>query len=690
MSLRLSLLFTALLSLIFIISCGGGSTSTPPSSGMAQVSVQPSGTGTGTVSSTPPGIDCKPTCGADFQVGTQVALTATPTANSVFTGWGGACSGDGPCTIRLSENTSASATFSLVPVLTVTTTGQGTVVSTPAGLTCGQTCSAPFKPGTQVVLTATPGANWALSGWDGGGCSGDGPSCTVTISQNTQVNATFSPKPLPMLNVTLSGSGQGTVTSNPPGINCGKTCTAGFTSGTQVTLTATPGANSTFAGWSGGGCSGISSTCTVTLNTNTPVTATFNSTIAPFLTVTLSGTGQGTVTSNPSGINCKPTCTASFSIGTQVVLTATPGTNAIFGGWSGGTCSGNNSTCSVMMNSDTQVTATFSPAGTIGVLDHIIFLAQENRSFDHYFGAMRGYWAQNGYPDQSFDGLPQFNPVSGQLPLYGPPPAIPGCDPNSPPPDTCVFDPQSLVTSYHLITQCVENPSPSWNEGHNDWDHDDPTGNSPATLNGYVWTAGYDARADHFFDVDGIRAMGYYDGSDLNYYYFMASNFATSDRWFNSIMTRTHPNREYMIAGTSQGYAYPVGTDKQDQALLTAPTIFQELQNAGITWKIYVDPTGSSCTGPPFDPACLLTLSYVQFFQWGKPFPLPTRITLGPSDQPVPAEGRRVIMRMIWRMEPCRKSSRSNRQRTPVSMSILRFRTRSQTTFRGEPITSLP
>ena len=110
-----------------------------------------------------------------------------------------------------------------------------------------------------------------------------------------------------------------------------------------------------------------------------------------------------------------------------------------------------------------------------------------------------------------------------------------------------------------------------------DWDYYDQVGLYPATLNGFVKTAGGDARADQFYDVDGIRAMGYYDGGDLNYYYFMASNFATSDRWFNPAITRTHPNREYLIAATSQGYAYPVGTDSQDKNLLTAPTIFQEL-----------------------------------------------------------------------------------------------------------------
>src|SRR6202035_548293 len=157
-----------------------------------------------------------------------------------------------------------------------------------------------------------------------------------------------------------------------------------------------------------------------------------------------------------------------------------------------------------------------------------------------------------------------------------------------------------------------------WNESHVDWNYFYPEGQKPANLDGFVLTAGGFARnkKQQIYDVDGIRAMGYYDGGDLNYYYFMASNFATSDRWFSPAMTRTSPNREYLVAGTSQGYAYPVGTDKQDMKLLTTTTINQELQAAGITWKIYVDPKNSKCSGPPYDPACLLTLSYMQNFKW--------------------------------------------------------------------------
>jgi phospholipase C len=255
-------------------------------------------------------------------------------------------------------------------------------------------------------------------------------------------------------------------------------------------------------------------------------------------------------------------------------------------------------------------------------VSHIIFMAQENRSFDHYFGALRQYWAQNGYPDQSFDGLPQFNPKSGTPPLYGPPPTNPGCDSAYPPPYDCTIDGSSpSIASFKLKTQCTENTSPSWNESHVDWDIYDPTGKSPAQLDGFVYTAAHDARAVGFYDVNGLRAMGYYTGKDLNYYYFMASNFATSDRWFAPVMTRTHPNREYLIAATSQGDVYPVGADKKDSQLLTATTIFQELQAAGITWKIYVNPTNTGCSGPPYQPSCLLQSSYVKYFQWGQTIP---------------------------------------------------------------------
>lgn len=78
------------------------------------------------------------------------------------------------------------------------------------------------------------------------------------------------------LNISKSGTGTGSVVSNPAGIDCGATCSANFSSGTSVTLTATPATGSSFAGWSGA-CTGTN-TCVVTMSTATNVTANFENT----------------------------------------------------------------------------------------------------------------------------------------------------------------------------------------------------------------------------------------------------------------------------------------------------------------------------------------------------------------------------------------------------------------------------
>ena len=338
------------------------------------------------------------------------------------------------------------------------------------------------------------------------------------------------------------------------------------------------------------------------------------------LTITPAGTGKGTVTSSPAGINCPTACSASFSSGTVVKLTPVAASGSFFASWTGA-CAGTGS-CTLTMSAAKSATATFNVNQTVKVLNHIIFMAQENRSFDHYFGALRPYWKAMGYSDRSFDGLPQFNPTSGIAPLYGPPPTNPGCDSKYAPPNDCIVDSASpAIASYKLNTQCIENPSPSWNESHVDWNLNNYY-SATATLNGFVYTNAHDARNINppYHDINGLRTMGYYDETDLNYYYFMASRFGTSDRWFAPVMSRTAPNREYLIAGTSQGYVYPVGTNSADQSLLTAPTIFQELQNAGISWKIYVNTDNTPCASNP-TPQCLLTLSYVQNFAWGQTIP---------------------------------------------------------------------
>lgn len=240
---------------------------------------------------------------------------------------------------------------------------------------------------------------------------------------------------------------------------------------------------------------------------------------------------------------------------------------------------------------------------------------------------MRGYWAANGIADQQFDGLPQFNPPADPANAS----TNPGCDPAFPfvPPSTnpfCQIDAASPpVASFHFKTMCVENTSPSWNEAHHDWSVNGwaPGSTSFPTYvgNGFVDTAANFARQHQptpFFDVNGNRAMGYYDWTDLNYYYALATNFATSDTWFSPVMSRTPPNRDYLIGATTHGYAYQVGSNPPlNSAQIPTPTIFEELAAAGITWKIYIPTQATRCANRE-TVTCLLNFTYIHDFQFKK------------------------------------------------------------------------
>jgi len=152
--------------------------------------------GSGTVASTPGGITCGTDCQETYATGTAVTLSAAAASGSVFSGWtGGGCSGTGSCTLTVSAPVSVTATFGAAPppatsTLTVTRSGQGTVVSAPTGITCGADCSEAYAVGTAVTLSALPSRGWEFAGWTGAGCSGKAP-CTVTLSGTTQVAAPF-------------------------------------------------------------------------------------------------------------------------------------------------------------------------------------------------------------------------------------------------------------------------------------------------------------------------------------------------------------------------------------------------------------------------------------------------------------------------------------------------------------------
>ena len=275
--------------------------------------------------------------------------------------------------------------------------GSGTVTSSPSGIDCGTTCSAQFAGGTQVILTAAAASGSGFTGWSGGGCSGPSTTCTVTMTGDQQITATFA---------TAHGGITVPGTAGPEDNAGTGIVDAGLSSPGQVTISATGSVNiadnpnfgqnvgpngdpngqcdcfqpslpaySLIAqigngAWQevGAGPTTLSGTGEIFLAVNDSDysdnsgrwTASVAGATAPkrTLSVVSKGSGSGSVTSDPGGIDCGGTCSASFDDGTQVTLTATPDTGSTFTGWSGGGCSGTGA-CQITLSQSASVTATF-------------------------------------------------------------------------------------------------------------------------------------------------------------------------------------------------------------------------------------------------------------------------------------------------------------------------------------------
>jgi phospholipase C len=193
-----------------------------------------------------------------------------------------------------------------------------------------------------------------------------------------------------------------------------------------------------------------------------------------------------------------------------------------------------------------------------GPVNHIIIFMQENRSFDQYFGAaLNDYRARQGLP-RDIDGIPANVSLK-------------------------TWDGSPNVSPFHMISMCSEDLTDSWQEAHSEMDLENPGSPSdPAPMDGFASMAGGFSAHTGGHDTAGMRAVGFYTDQDLPFYYWAATQFATSDRWFSPAPTRTQPNRMYLLAATSQGHAYPPTSS------LTAKTIFELLQDNNISWKVYV------------------------------------------------------------------------------------------------------
>ena len=274
----------------------------------------------------------------------------------------------------------AFSTATTVPVtISKNGAGSGTVTSDPAGLTCGNTCTANFATGATVTLTANAASGSAFDGWNGGGCNGGSTTCTVTVTQATTVTATFSV-------AQTNSSDPALLTPTPGGMLPGATATFVWTPNTTPVLEWWLHVGTTQGAFNLRDTGSLGTSLTTTLNnlptngnpvwvrlwyrqaggwssTDVQYTAFSTATTVP-VTISKNGAGSGTVTSDPAGLTCGNTCTANFATGATVTLTANAASGSAFDGWNGGGCNGGSTTCTVTVTQATTVTATFSVAQT--------------------------------------------------------------------------------------------------------------------------------------------------------------------------------------------------------------------------------------------------------------------------------------------------------------------------------------
>ncbi len=186
-------------------------------------------------------------------------------------------------TIQESTSVIGSTKYSLT--LTKPNMGSGSISSSPSGIDCGLVCSYRFNPSTSVTLTASPASGSTFDGWGGSGCSGTS-TCTVTMLGARSVWAEFAVVPLVPpasfdLTVSKSGTGSGTITSSPDGIDCGSDCLESLENGSLVTLTAKPETGSSFIGWSGPDGCWDTSPCEVTMDEARDIDAEFTKSKLP-------------------------------------------------------------------------------------------------------------------------------------------------------------------------------------------------------------------------------------------------------------------------------------------------------------------------------------------------------------------------------------------------------------------------
>jgi hypothetical protein len=323
--------------------------------------------------SEPAGINCGSDCSNTYLECTEVTLTASADARSVFTEWSGCDSvTDNVCSVVIMANRIITATFNLAEYplsVNIEGTGDGGVTSAPRGINCQPTCSNSFVVDTRISLFADPYDGSAFAYWTGG-CTGTIDTCDLTITDHTRVTAHFVSDETKKYKLSIGkkhvNKGDGLVESDDGTISCGAMCEELYYPNAPVTLRATPSPGSIFEGWSPTSLNcGTSPTCSVTQNSNTKVKAIFRGPYRLQTKIKSKNEGSGSVTSDISGIGTGINCPASncedyYPYGNNVLLTTQPGERSQFIGWKPSSLGcGTSLTCTVPMTKKQSVTATF-------------------------------------------------------------------------------------------------------------------------------------------------------------------------------------------------------------------------------------------------------------------------------------------------------------------------------------------
>jgi len=222
------------------------------------LAIRKEGEGAGRVTSAPSGLDCGRDCIGAFARNSSVLLSADAEPGSVFVGW----EGDGDCSDSILTPDKAKtciAIFDVAPSepemfavrVSKDGSGDGTVVSRPAGIDCGIDCSAVFPRNIPVELEAIPDAVSEFLGWDGDDDCRDGILSGETDARCVAVFNRLDIQPPKTFKLRVAVEGAGFVGSNPSGILCDRDCSALFPEDSVVQLSARASEGWFFVGWSG-------------------------------------------------------------------------------------------------------------------------------------------------------------------------------------------------------------------------------------------------------------------------------------------------------------------------------------------------------------------------------------------------------------------------------------------------------